>query len=773
MTFPKPRLPARFFSLGFAALAALLAMVAMGMHIHRMSGIPFNNYDDLLMGLTADRMRAQGWKAYFDLAGEYAVWQGRAYFYFSMIFFVLPYFIRSLLWRAVISALLQFGATCSVGAVVGLYAGFRNAALFVALTCACLPYWYDWYPVNGYPFVYHLPVLLFFAGQALYISRIRGYLQPAWRQIAQAASWIAFFVSLFFYEALIPVFVLIAVTVSAVEARRAQGAPQEKWDWSVVIKAWTPWFSGFALWAAIYLGFRRLHPATYEGSGMTGLGRHELADAASSVYYFEKSSLPGANWIGNLQRTAARWQGTPQSLGYARFFVKNLTADGIVLAVLTLAVVLFWFLSFRRESPSGPARVGKVAAMALACAVLSPLPLELTAKYRSLETVLAVAPYLPGYYSFLAWCVVLALLFPLAGFALQRFPAGRLAAAALLACGCAGIAAANAMSNDAISREYAELTDKWKLVDLLARSRWFAALPPHSVFVVPPFSWDTFASTWPHTDEYWSAYFSGWAHRPVRVVRSLAGIHDLHKTPVFYCEYQWLPGRLDAVLAVDPILSISPADGYARSDSLLLVSRFNPAHMVVEYRSSASAEETSGAPSGVPSGPRRARIPEGRYEHGGYLSQASIPDLIAGTARLADPETAPPPGPPVNLQFQRGFSASTEHSQEGHYWRWSDGQDGAGELDLVNLSPHPLTVRFRASLQFKPEERRTVFDFILPHSSETISAAPGDTIERIWQLSPGDNRILVKCHAGRLPAPGDPRYIVFGIWDWSVVPVGN
>ena len=44
-------------------------------------------------------------------------------------------------------------------------------------------------------------------------------------------------------------------------------------------------------------------------------------------------------------------------------------------------------------------------------------------------------------------------------------------------------------------------------------------------------------------------------------------------------------------------------------------------------------------------------------------------------------------------------------------------------------------------------------------------------LERTWRLAPGDNRILVKCHAGRMETPGDSRYIVFGVWNWSVVPV--
>jgi hypothetical protein len=341
---------------------------------------------------------------------------------------------------------------------------------------------------------------------------------------------------------------------------------------------------------------------------------------------------------------------------------------------------------------------------------------------------------------------------------MRRFPL-RLAAAALLAGVCAWAGAANATSNDALYREYAEKTDKWKLVDLLAGSRWFAALPPDSVFLAPNF-WGTFPSVyWARADEYWTTHFSSLAHRPMRAIRDLHQIPELlgRQTPLFYCEHQWLPGRLDAVLLVDPIREISPHDANVRSDSLLLISRSNPANMAVEYRSSDGA-------------PLRARIPEGVRERGAYISQVALPNLIVGTARLTDRETAPPPDP--LLEFQRGFSAATERSG-GHYWRWSDGKDGEGELNLVNFSSSPVAVRFRASLQFNQQERHAAFDLVLPAGSETIAAAPGETIERVWQLAPGSNRILVKCHAGRLPTPGDSRYIVFGLWDWSVVPVGR
>jgi len=742
------------------------------MHIHRMSGWTFTDYDDMMMGLTADRIRNHGWQAYYRLAKDYALWQGRAYFFFSMFFFVLPFFLRSLLLRAVCSALVQLSATCALGAVLGLYTGFRTAALFVALVCAMLPYWRAVSPVNGYPFIYHMPVLLFFAALTLHICWKRGYVPAARQRLCQMVSWTAFVVSLFYYEALIPLFCLIALVVSAAEARRAYG----KWTGYIAIRTWTPWLTGFVLWSLVYLGFRRFNPSTYGGSTVSGIGPHDLGAVGVSLYYFETFSLPGANWIGNLSRTLYRWTGTPESLGYVPFFWRNLTADGIALAVLVAGLAACW-CALNWKSPAAPEapprRLLAVAGMALACAILAPFPLEFTPKYRTPQTIHEVLPYLTGYYSFLGWCAAIALAFPLIGYAWRNRPAMRVAATALLALVCAVVSAANAMSNQAIYREVADLSDKWKLVDRLARTDWFAKLPRNAVFMAPGL-WDTFPEpTWFHADPYWSEYFSGWAGRPVRVIREVRPMLELldRQTPVFYCEHLWLPGRLDAVLVVHPIQWISPADGNAMSDSTLLISRYGPgghpggrpANLVVEYRSPASA--VSGA------APPRVPVTGWRYEHGAYLSQASTPGLIVGTARVSDQADAPLYTPTVDVRFQRGFTPATERDGE-QYFRWSDGKDGEGELNLVNFSSQPLRVRFRASLHFNQAERRAVFDFRLPQGTETLTARPGQTIERIWQLAPGANRILVKCHAGRLPAPGDRRYIVFGIWNWSAVPVG-
>jgi len=738
---------------GFVFLAAVAIAFAVGLHIYRMAGMAFTNYDDMLMGLTVDRMRTQGWwSSYLDLARVYAVWQGRIYFYFSMFFFVAPFLIRSLLLRAAISALLQLGATCSMAAVVGMYAGFANALLVVALACLWLPYWPAVSPVNGFPFVYHLPVILFFTALAISIARSRGSIR--WRGAA-ALSWIAFLVSLFFYEALIPPFGVLAVLIPAIESRRAQGG----WNRAALVRAWAPWMAGFLLWAGVYLGYRHVNPGTYGGSALAGLGGDGLSRAAASLYYFESYSLPGANWVGNLHYTAERLSGSPGQLGYPAYFFRNLTADGVLMGVLLAALLIFRVRSLKREEASG---LGRIAAVAVGCAVLCPLPLAFTAKYRSLKTILEVGPYLPGYYSFLAWSAAAALAVPLAWLALDRLPRLRRAAFAAMAAAGALVCAASAMTNDAIYAHYAEAGDKWGMVDRMARSRWFASLPAHSVFLAPGL-WDNFPQTsWYHGDPYWTAYFSAWAGRPLEVIRIPRRVPELlaRHTPVFYCEHQWLAGRLASVLLIEPVTAIS-SSGDAMSDAALLFARGDrgapPTGMRLEYRTPAS--DAAGL------GPLRAGIPGWQTEGGAYIARVPLPGLIAGTAQVVDAGDAAPPDPVVT--FGRGISG-LEHDAD-HYWRWSDGRDGEGELSIFNPLPHPVTVRFRAALTFAPD--RADFDFHLAGGSETLSVARGETIERTWRLAPGDNRIVIRCHAGRMPTPGDSRYIVFGIRDWSVTPV--
>ncbi len=42
-------------------------------------------------------------------------------------------------------------------------------------------------------------------------------------------------------------------------------------------------------------------------------------------------------------------------------------------------------------------------------------------------------------------------------------------------------------------------------------------------------------------------------------------------------------------------------------------------------------------------------------------------------------------------------------------------------------------------------------------------------VEREWALAPGKNTLTIHSDAPNLPtAPGDPRYIVFGLFDWKL-----
>ena len=735
----------------FVCVAIAAIVFAVGMHIWRMAGIAFTSGDDLNMGIVADKMLSGSWwPPYYSLAHHYAVLQGRAYFYFSMIFFVLPFFTHSMLMRAVVAALLQLGAVGAIAVVLGQYAGWRNALLFTALTCACLPYWLQVSPVVGYPFFYHLPVLLFFAGLGATIRLARRQGSSWGRWIGAALAWAAILISLFFYEALIPPFFLVAVATAAAEARRARN----EWNWSAAARAWAPWLAIFGVWSAIYLGYRRMHPSVYGGSALAGIGGGQLGSAARALFYFESYSLPGANCVGLRRYTPVlnmpEFPGDPLS-----FFLHNLTVDGVILAVLVIVLAALRVAQFTPRLRGGRG----AAALALVCALLTPLPLAFTSKYRSIQEVQRDAPYLPGYFSFLAWCVVLALVFPLAASALHRLPALRRSALVVLTAFCAAATAGSEMFNDAVSTYYSQSADKWKTVDLLARSDWFAALPANSVFFAPGL-WDGIPTNW-QDDIYWDLYFSRWAGRPMRVIRLPGELPKLlsRHAPLFYCEHQWLAGRLNSVLAVEPIIALSTA-GEAVGDSVLLFSQEQPEHAVLEYRAVGVAE------------PLRASKLDWRRQSGAYTVHLSLPNLIVGTARMVDRDAASSRGGPI-LEFQRGFAAVTERGGDGHYWRWSDGEDGEGEINLFNLSAQPMAVRFRATLRFNPQKRSAVFDFTSPQRAESLTVDQGGTVEQIWRLAPGANRVRIQCHAGRMPTPGDTRYIVFGLWDWTLAAAEN
>ena len=260
----------------------------------------------------------------------------------------------------------------------------------------------------------------------------------------------------------------------------------------------------------------------------------------------------------------------------------------------------------------------------------------------------------------------------------------------------------------------------------------------------------------PSGDPQLSDYLSNLAGHPLRVVRTSDGVFDLLRNgaPVFYCERQWLPGRRDPVLLISR-LHLSDSDAAALQGDTVTVLAFGKLpHLSLEYRGGTATASVW------------------RRDGAAYLADVAAPGWQPGTTRLVDEESGAPVQVAVSVDFGDGFAEITERS-DGHYFRWSNGPDGQAQFDLVNALDRPLTVRFQAILHIDPALPSGSFDLTTPAGKESIRTANMGVLDRVWTLQPGSNPVIIKCHEHRIPSPNDRRYIVFGLWDWAVIPVGS
>jgi hypothetical protein len=161
----------------------------------------------------------------------------------------------------------------------------------------------------------------------------------------------------------------------------------------------------------------------------------------------------------------------------------------------------------------------------VAIAILLPLPLTISEKYR--ETAAAWAPYVPGYYAFLAWMAAFAFTLEPAILLLRRLRRNqrlaRLAAAAILGTGCFVLVGGTAIANDAVSAAQARLALKWKVVDALLKTSALDRLAPHSV-VFAPALWEGMTHVdWAPYEDYWTRYIALHSGRRLVVARIRVG----------------------------------------------------------------------------------------------------------------------------------------------------------------------------------------------------------------------------------------------------------
>ncbi len=699
--------------------------------------------DDVYMGVLADKVRAEGLRPYWQYTSAYALWQGRAYFYFSFFFFIAPFLTNSALIRTVIIILVELCSIGMIGVFLSLYLTRVAGMLFVALTLCLLPHWMGQYPTANHIVVYHLPLALFFGSMCLYVRSMRASsISERRRGLSFVLSTALLFFSLFIYEVLIPPFFLICAIVVWAEQRKATSDA----NWRKRRRSGGLFAGAFFLWALTYVGYRIFHPPQYPGAQLAPLNlRLSIVD----VWHHVVKSLPAANSFVMLPRIGA----SPSLFG--QYLISHTGTGGLIEAILIAALLLL-------AAKTGIASRGSAAirsinrpiavfGVALLCGVLVPIPLSLTVKYRGWPW--ENLPYIPDYYIYLSWMVAVSAVLVVVIRTRNRL--ARVFGILVITAGASFFTLTGAVVNASINERYAEDSKKWKLVDLFCRTAAFHNMPADSI-VIAPTLWEGLDPTlWFVQDFYWTNYVRVRTGRNIRITRTIDAASKAldNRGHVYYVEHQWAPGRSSSVLLIFAVSESGSRIGTLLSDSVTIVSDSDLHDFELEYNSATGAE-------------MRAGVPSLNFESGAFVGSIPAPGLRAGTARIVGNAGGGAELSSFPIQFEEGFS--TEEHNGTLYWRWSDRPSGEGTLVIDNPWGTRISAVFQTKLLTGGGLKRFVFEFA--GNKDEVTAANQQLYAHQLTLSPGKNRIVVKCNCPRIQAPGDNRYLVFGLEGWSITP---
>jgi hypothetical protein len=748
------------------AFAALL--VAISIHFGRLSRLTFTNHDDMFMDRIASEVRNHGISRYWAEAGDLARQQGRGYFYFSIFFFILPFFTEHEAVRAMMASAVQLLSCGMIGVCLSLY--FRPAIglLFVSLLYAFLPEWPAHFPVTAYPVVYHLAYIMFFGGLSLFICAVR---YPYFRQRRRLCLFIAA-VSLLFsywiYEAIWVLFLFTSVAVVWLEGRRGQDARTntQRWEWLRGMALSLP-LMVFWVNIAIYAVFRSVYSTTYAGTAISSQSATNTAGIWRVLRFFAFGSFPGANYVlqGNLVRDYVG--GSIHENGLVPIFASLGGAELLWIVLLSALVPTFMAVCWKQLA--GPCLVLRkqglwLAGLAALIAVMIPIPVAMTVKYQSDPLY---SPYISGYYSFVIWCVgITAAVAALCG--LTSHWSGRARAALQVAVTSAVVlvACANVVADDAVIDEQERAGLKWRMVNLFMGTDAFRKMPDQAV-VLAPSLWGDIDPHFGRYTQYWSDYVQGHSRRPVSFVKEV-GVDELKRPSLYYLEVQPLPGTRTGVVLFAPMRRPTGDETMFVTDEFTMVAerpyRRTSLSVLTALKNSPADSAVSGSLRGNWEQPG-----PGEFQCQGGACSAIFHQqgMVLGTAHLVDGSgIGQTVSAAVSVEFGKGFSGLERASDK--YWRWSDGSDGVAVLSVRNSLSSPVSVRLRARIN-TGSAAKTRFDVTIGEGDSTTSyVASGDPFVERFVAKPGITPITIHSYGPRIRSGEDSRYLVFGLESWTL-----
>lgn len=778
-----PRQATRFY-----LAAIILVLFGIGIHISDMRKVGLVVNDDRTVELGAIRIENGGLAEYQRQSYNIARRQGKAGLLFGYSLLAAPYFLDPSVRPYVVSAihLLTFLMLCFF---VALYLGLPTALLILVGLLCFLPNSGRSYPVAAYPIEFHAAIILFLFGYTLHLLSFRVPIRPALRPLLTPVIVLSLLASLCVYEALYVAFGIIEIVVLISLIRQARRAGVTHPFFSA-LRSDARIISVFLFYIAAYIVFRHFHPVGYPGTTLKD-GPFHFISLIKAAFIYAFAGLPGGNWfVGDASRLAS--VAVQSGGGWWAFFWRYLGWQEVV---LFFGVTYVFWLYLRhidtiRTSSSdagrsiltptiSPIKPGtftalSVAGAALCIAYVAQVPISMVPRYQ--HAPFEWAPHVTSYFAFLGVSVAIpALLFAFRKLTKRPYVAVSIA---LLA---GGLALISRQATALVYTRQESSYTPWRLIDIFLKSRQFDAIPNGSVIVAPTL-WDKLTPDLASYENYWRQYVFLHSRRSIDVVRLMPAVMPAGAARLYYLELQELPESTDACLLFET-LSADPGQKLLQSRAVTVISSKSfTGDALVLLHIPDSGPMAGGLNSSnilkvvrlLPIFDRSAfvntvNLPEAFMPGSVYVvsSAAVSANKLLMVQRGFDSPAANMAGDAMAITFDRGFYG--EEASPEHHWHWSSGPSGTGYLTLWNKTSHPLKARFQASIltQYsKPAQVEVSFN----NKVETLTVTNGIVFRRTWLLKPGGNFLVIHSYAPRVDAPKDPRYIMFGVYDWELSP---
>ena len=477
-----------------------------------------------------------------------AIIQGRIGFFLIGPATKVPYLINN----AVYYNLVRFGAPLVLLGVIFVLVGrasrsFAVSVLFVTFFLAFYQNNWNHNAITSYPFEISLLALFVVLALGSYSRYLRS--GGVYGALAAALCFLSMSAEMFvpFFVVFAGVAILHEVEASADEAAarsiRAKTLAVCRDLWPIAVST--------ALYLVLYVGWRQIHPSSYEGN-TASLG--SVTATLRTIVTFSVSAAPGFEAL--YHRLSPQAVSLVTSYGVPRYGLRTLLANMRVewLVKAALAAWLVWVALRDRGITAVPrTRLRFGLAIAFICIFLPNVGLGLSEKYRQWAAA-GVTSFVYTYYSVIAVMLFLALVavWLIKGSAFR--PRLRLA----LIAGAVALTAALSITTD--FNNYAVATDEqlshleWTVVDRFAATPYFASMPQGSVLYAPSLlDFRGIAQTL--GGAYWTRYLRQKTGKQVTVATSQSELPAAASAGRwFYLEFNQEPHSGDQYLVFAPIV---------------------------------------------------------------------------------------------------------------------------------------------------------------------------------------------------------------------------